>query len=147
MLYQALWCIFVAIPVFWFFYKFEIKGRENIPNTRGMRPGHLSKKLREELGMAENSPPPYLFAMQRYGPPPSYPALKIPGLNAPIPPGCSYGSGSNGWGQVPLDPVTKKPLFGGNPFDDPGETDDETEGSKLWGELKRSENICDGANI
>ena len=29
--------------------------------------------------------------MQRYGPPPSYPNLKIPGLNAPIPPDCSFG--------------------------------------------------------
>ena len=32
MLYQILWCVFVAIPIFWFFYKFEVKGRENIPN-------------------------------------------------------------------------------------------------------------------
>jgi hypothetical protein len=31
-------------------------------------------------------PPPWLLNMQRYGPPPSYPNLKIPGLNAPIPP-------------------------------------------------------------
>lgn len=30
-------------------------------------------------------PPPWLIAMQRYGPPPSYPNLKIPGLNSPIP--------------------------------------------------------------
>lgn len=30
-LYQALWCIFIAVPLFWLFYKFEIKGRENIP--------------------------------------------------------------------------------------------------------------------
>ena len=30
-------------------------------------------------------PPPWLIAMQRYGPPPSYPNLKVPGLNAPIP--------------------------------------------------------------
>ena len=30
-------------------------------------------------------PPPWLVAMQRYGPPPSYPNLKIPGLNSPIP--------------------------------------------------------------
>ena len=30
-------------------------------------------------------PPPLLLHMQRYGPPPSYPNLKIPGLNAPIP--------------------------------------------------------------
>ena len=29
--------------------------------------------------------------MQRYGPPASYPNLKIPGLNAPIPPDCSFG--------------------------------------------------------
>ena len=28
----------------------------------------------------------------RYGPPPSYPNLKIPGLNAPIPDGCRYPS-------------------------------------------------------
>jgi hypothetical protein len=34
---------------------------------------------------AEKIPPPWLIAMQRYGPPPSYPSLKIPGLNAPIP--------------------------------------------------------------
>lgn len=31
-MYQALWCIFVAIPIFWLFYKFEVRGRENIPN-------------------------------------------------------------------------------------------------------------------
>ena len=36
-------------------------------------------------------PPPWLIAMQRYGPPPSYPNLKIPGLNAPIPPDCAFG--------------------------------------------------------
>lgn len=34
---------------------------------------------------SEKVPPPWLIAMQRYGPPPSYPNLKIPGLNAPIP--------------------------------------------------------------
>jgi hypothetical protein len=28
--------------------------------------------------------------MQRFGPPPSYPTLRIPGLNAPIPEGCVY---------------------------------------------------------
>lgn len=32
-------------------------------------------------------PPPWLINMQRYGPPPSYPSLRIPGLNAPIPTG------------------------------------------------------------
>jgi len=29
--------------------------------------------------------------MQRYGPPPSYPNLRIPGLNCPIPEGCAFG--------------------------------------------------------
>ena len=40
------------------------------------------------LGMAPNGPPSWLINMQRYGPPPSYPGLRIPGLNAPLPPGC-----------------------------------------------------------
>ena len=30
-LYQAIWCFFIAIPIFWFFYRFEIRGKENIP--------------------------------------------------------------------------------------------------------------------
>ncbi len=34
MIYQVLWCIFIAIPVFWLFYKFEIRGRENIPKGK-----------------------------------------------------------------------------------------------------------------
>ena len=54
--------------------------------------GNLSDDLRTALGMpvgpnAHKVPPPWLIAMQRYGPPPSYPNLKIPGLNAPIPDG------------------------------------------------------------
>lgn len=42
---------------------------------------------------------------QRYGPPPSYPHLKIPGLNAPIPPGASFGYGLGDWGKPPVDEV------------------------------------------
>lgn len=49
--------------------------------------------------------------MQRYGPPPSYPNLKIPGLNAPIPQGCSFGYHAGGWGKPPVD-ETGKPLYG-----------------------------------
>lgn len=37
--------------------------------------------------MKEGYPPPWIYNMQRYGPPPSYPKLRIPGVNAPIPPG------------------------------------------------------------
>lgn len=49
--------------------------------------------------------------MQRYGPPPSYPNLKIPGLNAPIPEGCSFGYHAGGWGKPPVD-ENGKPLYG-----------------------------------
>lgn len=42
--------------------------------------------------MTPLSPPPWLYMQQRYGPPPSYPNLRIPGLNSPIPPGCQYGN-------------------------------------------------------
>ncbi|KAK8936919.1 hypothetical protein KSP39_PZI012828 [Platanthera zijinensis] len=45
---------------------------------------------------------------QRYGPPPSYPQLKIPGLNAPIPPGASFGYHPGGWGKPPVDEVSLK---------------------------------------
>lgn len=43
--------------------------------------------------------------LQRYGPPPSYPHLKIPGLNAPIPEGASFGYHAGGWGKPPVDEV------------------------------------------
>lgn len=48
------------------------------------QPGRISEKLRMAMGIAENTPPPFVVNMQRYGPPPSYPNLKIPGVNAPI---------------------------------------------------------------
>ena len=49
--------------------------------------------------------------MQRYGPPPSYPNLKIPGLNSPIPEGCSFGYHAGGWGKPPVD-EHGRPLYG-----------------------------------
>jgi splicing factor 3B subunit 2 len=48
------------------------------------KPGRISEKLRVALGIPENSHPPFIINMQRYGPPPAYPNLKIPGVNAPI---------------------------------------------------------------
>jgi splicing factor 3B subunit 2 len=57
-------------------------------------PGVLSDQLKIALGMPSEGvpvPPPWLINMQRYGPPRSYPNLKIPGLNAPIPPGAQFG--------------------------------------------------------
>ena len=62
--------------------------------------------------MSNKYPPPYLLAMQRYGPPPSYPGLRIPGLNAPIPGGCSYGYHPGGWGKPPMD-ESGRPVYPG----------------------------------
>jgi splicing factor 3B subunit 2 len=70
-----------------------------VPHIR--RPGDLSDELRKALGCPVGSPPPWLFAMQRLGPPPSYPNLKVPGVNAPLPPGAQYGP--SGWGMPPID--------------------------------------------
>ena len=47
--------------------------------------------------------------MQRYGPPPSYPNLKIPGVNCAVPEGGHYGL----MFQRPLD-ESGKPIMGGN---------------------------------
>lgn len=71
--------------------------------------------------------------MQRYGPPPSYPNLRVAGLNAPIPEGCvplsfspfsnstssslflpcraAWGFHPGGWGKPPIDEYGR-PLYG-----------------------------------
>jgi splicing factor 3B subunit 2 len=97
------------------------EGKE-LDTKNKVQPGKpLSEKLREALGMtAENMPPPWLVNMQRYGPPPCYPSLKIPGLTAPLPStNCQYGYHVGGWGKPPVDNYGR-PLYGGNPFDPPG---------------------------
>ena len=102
------------------------EGKEFETNSKSYPVGILSDRLREALGMTTtpNSicPPPWLIHMQRYGPPPSYPNLKIPGLNAPIPHGASYGYHVNGWGKPPVD-AFGRPLYGGNPFDTTANSD------------------------
>jgi len=87
--------------------------------SSNFRPGYMSERLREALGMAnEYSPPPWLINMQRYGPPPSYPNARIAGLNAPLPQGASYGYHVGGWGKPPVD-AFGRPLYGGDPFGTP----------------------------
>lgn len=61
-----------------------------------------------------NVPNPWLIAQQRFGPPPAYPDLQMPGLNAPIPPGHEYGYGEGQWGKPPIG-REGQPLYG-NPF-------------------------------
>lgn len=92
------------------------EGKECETKLREKKPGELSDDLRIALGMpvgpnATKFPPPWLIAMQRYGPPPSYPNLKVPGLNAAIPDGSSFGYHAGGWGKPPVD-ETGKPLYG-----------------------------------
>lgn len=74
-------------------------------------PGMYSDELKAALGMTEGAPPPWLINMQRYGPPPSYSSLKIPGLNAPIPEGSEFGYHPGGWGKPPVDHAGN-PLYG-----------------------------------
>ncbi|KAF8691804.1 hypothetical protein HU200_040206 [Digitaria exilis] len=115
--------------------EFEVKLRET-------KPGVLSRELKEALGMPDGAPPPWLINMQRYGPPPSYPQLKIPGLNAPIPPGASFGYRPGEWGKPPVD-EHGRPLYG-DVFgvlqqDEPNYDDEPVDRSKHWGDLEEEE--------
>lgn len=67
----------------------------------------LSEELKTALSIPPLAPPPWLINMQRFGPPPSYPSLRIPGLNAPIPEGAQWGYHPGGWGRPPIDEVIK----------------------------------------
>jgi len=69
------------------------EGKEYEIRMKNYKPGRMSPELRHALGIPENSPPPWLINMQRYGPPPAYPNLKIPGVNAPVSESATYGYG------------------------------------------------------
>ena len=53
------------------------RGAPGALQIRNAKPGILSEELRAALGMGDNTPPPWLINMQRYGPPPSYPDLRV----------------------------------------------------------------------
>lgn len=120
------------------------EGKEFETRLKEKKPGDLSEELRTALGMpvgpnANKVPPPWLIAMQRYGPPPSYPNLKIPGLNAPIPDGCSFGYHAGGWGKPPVD-ESGRPLYG-DVFGIQGQdyqsvAEEEEVDRTIWGELE-----------
>lgn len=118
------------------------EGKEFEVKLREMKPGTLSKDLKEALGMPEGAPPPWLINMQRYGPPPSYPHLKIPGLNAPIPPGASFGYHPGGWGKPPVDEYGRPlygDVFGVQQQDQPNYEEEPIDKSKHWGDLEEEE--------
>ncbi|EAT91417.1 hypothetical protein HBH56_085320 [Parastagonospora nodorum] len=89
------------------------EGKEFETNLVNLKPGELSEELRDALSMPPGHPPPWLINMQRFGPPPSYPNMRIPGVNAPIPPGAAWGFQPGQWGKPPTDEAGK-PLFGGD---------------------------------
>lgn len=141
------------------FFKWQVKpkltihgdlyyeGKEFETRLKEKKPGDLSDELRIALGMpvglnSHKVPPPWLIAMQRYGPPPSYPNLKIPGLNSPIPEGCSFGYHAGGWGKPPVD-ETGKPLygdvFGTHSVEFQAKGEEEEIDRTPWGELEPSD--------
>ncbi|ORY07172.1 hypothetical protein BCR34DRAFT_29182 [Clohesyomyces aquaticus] len=91
------------------------EGKEFETNLRHLRPGELGEDLKEALGMQPGAPPPWLVNQQRFGPPPSYPSLRIAGVNASIPPGASWGYAPGQYGKPPVDD-RGGPLFGGDLF-------------------------------
>jgi len=113
------------------------EGKEFEITLKEKKPGHLSEDLKRALGMPEGAPPPWLINMQRFGPPPAYPNLKIPGLNAPIPEGARYGFHPGGWGKPPVDEFGRPlygDVFGTNP-EPPPEISQPID-KKHWGEIE-----------
>jgi len=118
------------------------EGKEYETNLKHLRPGELSEDLKDALSIPPGAPPPWLINQQRFGPPPSYPALKIPGLNAPPPPGGQWGFHPGGYGKPPLDDYNR-PLYGGDVFGVMQTQQTHPQGAPvertLWGELQEPE--------
>ena len=121
------------------------EGKEYETNLRHLKPGNLSEELQEALNMPPGAPPPWLINQQKIGPPPSYPAMKIAGLNAPPPLGAQWGFHPGGYGKPPLDEANQ-PLWGGDVFGmgdpllqqkkDEEKARAEAVDKTLWGELQ-----------
>jgi splicing factor 3B subunit 2 len=115
------------------------EGKEFEVDHKEKKPGVFSSALREALGLQEDgsTPPPWLINMQRYGPPPAYPSLRIPGLSAPIPEGASYGYHPGGWGKPPVDEYNR-PLYGDvfGTYVDTSGTEYAAVDRAHWGELE-----------
>uniref|UniRef100_A0A8C3P345 Splicing factor 3b subunit 2 n=1 Tax=Cyanoderma ruficeps TaxID=181631 RepID=A0A8C3P345_9PASS len=123
------------------------EGKEFETRLKEKKPGDLSDKLRIVLGMpvgpnAHKVPLLWLIAMQCYGPPPSYPNLKIPGLNSPIPEGCSFGYHAGQWGKPPVDETGKSlygDVFSTNTCEFQMKEEEEEIDRTPWGELEPSD--------
>lgn len=117
------------------------EGKEFEADMKHLRPGEYSDSLREALNMPLGAPPPWLINMQRWGPPPSYPAIALPGVNAPLPYGAKWGLEVGNWGKPPL-AEDNNPRWGGSFI--PGEDthgknaaqDEPPPPRGLWGEMQ-----------
>ncbi|KAI1813364.1 DUF382-domain-containing protein [Poronia punctata] len=144
--YQKLYDAFFRFqekPALTRFGEVYYEGKEYETDLRHLRPGELSDGLKEALSIPPGAPPPWLINQQRFGPPPSYPSLRIPGLNAPIPPGAQWGFNPGCYGKPPVDEYNR-PLFGGDIFGimQPNQTAPhagEPIERTLWGELQAPE--------
>ena len=87
------------------------EGKEFETDVKHLRAGEMSDELRDVLAIPPGAPPPWLINQQRFGPPPSYPGLRIPGLNAPLPHGAAWGFQPGQWGKPPLNEFNQ-PLWG-----------------------------------
>lgn len=144
--YQKLYDAFFRFqdkPVLTRFGEVYYEGKEYETDLRHLRPGELSDSLKEALSIPPGAPPPWLINQQRFGPPPSYPSLRIPGLNAPIPPGAQWGFNPGCYGKPPVDEYNR-PLFGGDIFgimqpNQAAPPSGEPIERNLWGELQAPE--------
>ncbi|KAI1164765.1 hypothetical protein F5B18DRAFT_236184 [Nemania serpens] len=144
--YQKLYDAFFRFqdkPVLTRFGEVYYEGKEYETDLRHLRPGELSDPLKEALSIPPGAPPPWLINQQRFGPPPSYSSLRIPGLNAPIPAGAQWGFNPGCYGKPPVDEYNR-PLFGGDIFgimqpNQAAPPSGEPVERNLWGELQQPE--------
>ncbi|OII73485.1 PSP family protein [Cryptosporidium andersoni] len=135
--YQVLYDAFFKYtkkPFLSLFGDLYYEGKEYEMRYKNIKPGNLSNNLKEALGMQPNWPPPWIVKMQKWGPPPSYPNLRVPGVNAPIPNGCEFGFRPGEWGKPPVDD-NGIPLWGILPPEDEEIKQDDTH-NIYWGELE-----------
>merc|ERR1712226_443201 len=78
----------VPVPRHWCFKRKYLQGKRGIEKAAFDLPDFIKKTgiMEMRAALQEKEVEKNMKSkMQRYGPPPSYPNLKIPGLNAPIP--------------------------------------------------------------
>lgn len=122
--------------------------RELEVDGKRFRPMRMSEGLMAALGIRQGEPVPWLVNMQRFGPPPGWPGLVVPGVNARIPAGGRFGYQEGGWGKPPVDEMGR-PIYGdvfgeGLVFDGGDDRFDLTEEQREW---KWGEMTADGGGM